>query len=80
MKPKYISSRVRPARCPASSTFHEYTRIRNDVQNGNTTSISIVLRHVGVARAMPYAIGYPISSAISVEKNAVLTALKYASL
>ena len=39
-------------------------------------TINIVLRQVGVARAMPYAIGYPIKSAINVEKKAVLTALK----
>ncbi len=56
MKPKYISSPF-TGPLPCNSTFHEYTRIRNDVQNGSTTSISIALRHVGDARAMPYAIG-----------------------
>ncbi len=42
--PKYINSAL-IGPLPCNSTFHAYTRIRNDVQNGNTTSISNVLRH-----------------------------------
>ena len=40
-----------------SRPIHAYTRSRNEVQNGSTTSSSSTLRHVRSARAMPYAIG-----------------------
>src|ERR1700737_1401893 len=61
-----------------SRPIQSYTRSSSDVQNGNITNSKRTFLVDGLARAIPYAIGYPIKRQSSVEMNATLIELSSA--